>query len=579
MERSLSDHSLKSRGLAGQSRCILVQRWAELLNPNTIATYRARHLNAHTALCEISELIDHVLDGTITSSQLKPVREECIKLLRDDQTIATHAPEHRQQLLRNLGQLRPEERPSQYRLKYQISHSLPEISKEYVVWLLDDLWKAVESDSLSDIECITSSLVTELISMGWSQRALYEMRDFLVEALVSEEGWSNLKTRLIGQKREYECVVPVQASLTEGQKRLFEKLGFFIRDHSQLLTSPLFKNTPRVLPKTSSYLIAIDAAFDPFSALEYAEAKLSSALDLIEFCNFGRPRIHHLRIVGCRKAKPRRISIFDKWMQLPPEVDTVTFNAIAALIMSPNLCSIDKNRYATALAYYRMGMESREPTAKFINLWVALESFCRTPAFDHIIDCVTLRIPELLSNAYIYSLVRNYYEDCRRARVDLPGGVNTLDTYAHRRTVVLETIRLLRDPYGQETLREATAFYSLLSQRTEEMISLLSSPHSLIEKLTSHRQRLYWHIQRLYRVRNSIVHTGRVTTNLSALTLHLQDYVEMTLTQTAFIINSRKLTGIDEALERAVDNYEATKAVLEQGQSLDDNKLLYGVLG
>jgi hypothetical protein len=47
----------------------------------------------------------------------------------------------------------------------------------------------------------------------------------------------------------------------------------------------------------------------------------------------------------------------------------------------------------------------------------------------------------------------------------------------------------------------------------------------------------------------------------------------------SIIINSRKLTGIDEALERAVDNYEATKAVLEQGQSLDDNKLLYGVLG
>jgi len=53
----------------------------------------------------------------------------------------------------------------------------------------------------------------------------------------------------------------------------------------------------------------------------------------------------------------------------------------------------------------------------------------------------------------------------------------------------------------------------------------------------------------------------------------------MTLTRTAFIIGSNKATGIDIALERAVDNYEATKAVLETGQSLDDELLLDGSLG
>ena len=111
MERGLNDDYLESIGVMGKSKRILVQRWTELLNPRTIATYRVRHLNAHGALCEISELIDLVLDGAIGHFHLKPVREECIQLLRDDVSMATHMPQHQQRLLRNLELLRSERDP------------------------------------------------------------------------------------------------------------------------------------------------------------------------------------------------------------------------------------------------------------------------------------------------------------------------------------------------------------------------------------------------------------------------------------------------------------------------------------
>jgi len=580
MEHGLSDTYLESIGVRGQSKCVLVQRWTELLNPRTTATYRVRHLNAHGALREISELLDLVLDGTIGHFHLKPVRQECIQLLRDDMSIATRMPQHQQQCLRNLELLRSKQRSSQLRLKYQISHSLPQISEAYIGWLLDDLREAMGRSCVTAVVSLVSSLATELISMGWSRRALYEMRDLLVAALISENGWFDLVNALTRSKRRYECLFLVDNGLSEEENRAFEKLGLSTQERSQLLADSLYGDKERIVPSARRYLLARVDAFDPFSALEYAEAKLSSALDVLNLSSFGEVKLRDLRIIACRDGdRFRRVDADDKWMQLVSRFRSARFDTIVQCMIDSPLGRIDRNRYATALSYYRMGMQSMEPTAKFVNLWVSLESFCRTAAFDSIIECVTSRIPELLSTAYIYRLVRNYYEDCLRAGVDLLDDIIAVDVCAPKRLSITATVKLLRDPAGQEALKEATAFHSLLSERTKEMISLLSNPKFLAEALSSHRQRLYWHIQRLYRVRNSIVHTGTAADNLSALTEHLQDYVLMTLTRTAATIGSSKATGIDAALERAVDNYEATKAVLETGESLDDELLLNGPLG
>lgn len=132
-------------------------------------------------------------------------------------------------------------------------------------------------------------------------------------------------------------------------------------------------------------------------------------------------------------------------------------------------------------------------------------------------------------------------------------------------------------------MRDATSFHTLLAHRTEQMISLLSGPTLTMRTMKVHRQRLRWHIQRLYRVRNSIVHTGIVDAGLSALTAHLQDYVREdyvrgTLRSTASTILSGRARGIDVALARAVNNYEATIAVLQKERQVDDRLVLDGAL-
>lgn len=581
MERNMDDRCLGSIGVVGGAKCLLVQRWAELLNPRTTATYRARHLNAHMALREIRELVDLVLKGDVGQVHLNHVREECLELLRDDTTLGTHLSQHQQRLLSNLNTCQIGQRSGQLRLKYQLGYSLPQIDGVYLTSLLTDLRGAVEGGDLDATDRLVSALVTELLSMGWSQRALYEMRTRLNRALASQSCWTDIQGMVMRQKRKYICLFLVDHELSETEKSSFITLGLSVRGPADLPSLVPYVDAGHPLPTAPAY-IAVDAeAFDPYSALESAKGMLSSALDVLELFRFRRPGIRGLKLVACSdERRLKRIDEgHDEWMQLRSESEVVALSTIARLMNDPALQETDMIRYAAALSHYRMGMQAMQQSSRFVSLWVSLESFCRTPAYENIVECIACRVPELLTITRMYRLIRNYYEDCRRAGIGSPGQVVQHWGGAFTRTVAMELVSALRDPTKQSAMRSATATYSLLSRRTEQLIALLSDLKIMAQTLVSEKKRLYWHVQRLYRVRNSIVHTGAASSNLTALAEHLQDYVSLTLTRTSSIIASGKAKGIDVALAGAVDNYEATIEVLRKEQGVDSKLILDGAFG
>ena len=48
----------------------------------------------------------------------------------------------------------------------------------------------------------------------------------------------------------------------------------------------------------------------------------------------------------------------------------------------------------------------------------------------------------------------------------------------------------------------------------------------MLNELDRYEQRLRWHLQRLYRTRNAIIHSGEASPNLKSLGEHLHDYVD-----------------------------------------------------
>ena len=87
---------------------------------------------------------------------------------------------------------------------------------------------------------------------------------------------------------------------------------------------------------------------------------------------------------------------------------------------------------------------------------------------------------------------------------------------------------LVMNKYQTEkaTLINALALYPLLQYRIEQYSEILSNRLKLKKYLSSHRERLFWHIMRIYRNRNMIVHDGSHFPYIDVIVQNLHYYVD-----------------------------------------------------
>lgn len=69
--------------------------------------------------------------------------------------------------------------------------------------------------------------------------------------------------------------------------------------------------------------------------------------------------------------------------------------------------------------------------------------------------------------------------------------------------------------------------YPLIRSRISQLFEdVFKNKKKLVMELNRYEQRINWHIQRLYRVRNSIIHSGNQNDNMVFLVEHLHSYVD-----------------------------------------------------
>ena len=131
---------------------------------------------------------------------------------------------------------------------------------------------------------------------------------------------------------------------------------------------------------------------------------------------------------------------------------------------------------------------------------------------------------------------------------------------------------LLLPKYGESRNRmyELLEEYPVLRSRIA-LIAALNTTKKLKEYIEKYIQRVTWHLYRMYRTRNSIIHSGEVPHNIKYLGEHLHSYVDTTLSE--FII---KLSGdipFDSTNNVIIDVKFANERIessLEKEQEVDE---------
>ncbi len=226
--------------------------------------------------------------------------------------------------------------------------------------------------------------------------------------------------------------------------------------------------------------------------------------------------------------------------------------------------------------YSRQAEESPSAESCFLSIWVALESFAKTEKYDDDegdFNKIESNVSSSVSNGYIYNLVRYFLADCKRCRIPIEEYFNF--TGNNRKDIEKFITNILDSDKIGKIIRECEDINTLLNYRLKQLIKLLSKPDNVSKKIKNHSQRVSWHLQRMYRVRNSIVHSAyHENQNLELLVRHLNSYLKYTVNGAIFAVDRTSSNSFDEVFAMIKQNTEATTEILKDN-SLLRNKQLY----
>ena len=586
MEGKLNDDILRKNNILQRGERLFVQRFSEIINPLTIDSYYVKFLNAHWALYELKKVAESVYHGDTKDDHINHVVEETRDLLLKDRVLENFNQPLRTILLQNISSVKDlkQNRSHMLRLSVQLNNSLDWFNENYLNYLLHYLEESIDNNNLTEVEILTNVLVSELVNRGISLDYLFWLKkEFVLSkyaALSFKQKWERFKQKILESKKEFRCYFRIMGNDTLDT---LKKVGLNVmlgKDILDALNST--SNISEHIIAKSNYIEIIALANDYFTASQEAFQVIIEKLNLLRFYHFQVPSILEKAIVKLPdddRVYVNEIMKEDKLFKPARGSNKLLRKAMSVLEKSDDTTK-DKI-INTIQIIHSDGEESRSMESKYIHLWVALESFVSTGFYRSNIRDIEEIVPPVICSQYIFRLLRNFISDCSRCGKEIINkNGETIDElqYPNRKNVGI-LLDMLKDDTEHEKLREYCMGNTLLEHRCETMIDYFSSKEKVLELRNLHFQHVKWHLHRLYRIRNSLVHLGKTDFNLELFVRHLNVYLNIIVTEVIHRIEEGSYNSMGAVFLALRDNYCATTAAFSSvGNTYETKDALDGVL-
>ena len=173
-----------------------------------------------------------------------------------------------------------------------------------------------------------------------------------------------------------------------------------------------------------------------------------------------------------------------------------------------------KERLKSALRHLRMANDSNDIELRFVNYWIALEFIFSSPISN---ENTFTRIKKHLVNVLCHSYVAR--------------NVDYLDSLLHN-DGALGADKSLKDMTDAEW---GGLINQVSDKRTQYRLCVMKSnlhnKESINTYITAHRRNLEWHISRIYRMRNELIHEAALKQDIESATSNLRFYLVFLLNQ------------------------------------------------
>ena len=379
----------------------------------------------------------------------------------------------------------------------------------------------------NDTDELLTALATHAFRKGCSSGDTRNVPEILPQGREAVRSW--ILAALPDHKKEFDCIIAIDAPEHETRIAVLA-----VCDNVNVKrASPNLPGLPELenvifLRRTISGLRSMDA-------IEAVKAAVRSSLNLLalykqraapsirsEAWVFENGRANPIddRAPSFRNLHPRRNAV--------PLAD----KAVAALAET-----IDEPAIRSALDLHNLALSTTDHRLRLVNLWSALECLASLIDGDSIISRVerlvcpiltwrkTDKVLRYLSISIHFWLKSNPQID----RSTLPFGLGHGGSVAAERVLTLLT-EPMNSP-GIRSLLNVVSGHPLLLHRVNLGWEALHEPRRLRRDLAASEKRLGWHLWRIYRARNLLVHQGVESECLPQLANHLQQYLSWTLSR------------------------------------------------
>lgn len=566
------------------------QRAHELLFFTTLDSYKAPALNTYFRCFELESAIEEIEASNLKYGILKPLMEELKYSIENDsiaqEILGSHCYFYLQRLNLQPGNLSD--------IKTHISNIRNYLSKEYVKMLKEKIILAVQEGKKENIDILTTNLMTQLINEGYHTDDLYhQVQYFFFQIGNKITNCSQIKDfldRFNFTLKKWEVLFKATPVFSECPSKVTEKFELEIS-----FTTPKYKTTTKAEQEflsTNEYGLFISIknieAFDLHSARYAAEAILKQLANLIR-SHSHKKKIEWNKDVLVFNVSENHTAISRHHLpavyRQPDSTDLgVAVSETFSSILESKIDFESKALLFRFLDLQALALESKSLENQLINFWTSIETITRSVDEESSkISSIVSTISPVLSYKYPVKLVYDLdYHIKKYKKVDAlniisksPIGENDFNKLS-----AIIMIDELKD-YRME-LYSLFDKNPLLKNRIFRLHQQLSSAKTMDKLMKNHHQKIGWHLQRIYRSRNLIVHSGHTLPYLEILVENIHSYVDRIFDVILERFNKKKfLKTIEEAFLDIKFDFESHLQLLSDKRNekctADNYKLiLYG---
>ena len=521
---------------------LFIETLEEVLFYYSFESYKLPALNSHFLCLDMLQTKHNIDTKSISEGNFIPLSEEFEDTLERDIVLKTYIPEidvllKRRNKLGAIVDYRNSELKTKISKYTEAAAYICEISRSNNIYLttiydllIDNIFaETSEYNNWNAIYLLTRTLATELVNGGYSAEYITEElknafldREKVVQC--EEQLLVDFFNRFTFERKSYQVVFGINAETARILK--------YFKEINVNPPSNDIKKKLNLKHRGDCIVEVVIENVDKHQAANAAYGYINTIIGLHRISQHHKP-IYIKPIAQVNEIDEEYIVISTKIIKMGNNIllRANNENQIQSYFFDKQLLNkIDPpETFFRAVSLHNNALDSKEATNQLLDLWTAVETLIGFRSGDEDkINVVCDILTSILNRTYLYSHITQLHKDIMA--VCGKNGEDTLSSIAGEEQPVWKLAKILSVKDCQEDydkLYHLCEEYPLLQYRMEYFSKkVFVNSESVYKELVRHKAKLRWHIMRIYRNRNMIVHNGEYMPYLNVILGNLHYYID-----------------------------------------------------